>query len=313
MGAASAMDANVFDEEFSNEDNTVNKFLFFPQNAQDRVSPLEIHWTLRKYFANIPQRVSILLAKLADEDQDGNISRSEFNKFALKLQAVTDDEDIFDIIFTAADLNHNNKIDQKEMDLICDKLNLKTKLVQKEISKVEFQLFMQPFVHQITGCMEIPFESELLEELKEDGIMIDAIHQVPVQSVQEVVRAYHKNKFQQLEMNNEPQLNQTVSLVRHFDAKQNQTVLQQSTVIQQQAVVNEPAISQPAIKLTVKDLGKPAAEPDISKLSSKFNDSQPEVQLTRFENEEDKNLKETPDLTASYTVKRKRTRKIVLE
>ena len=101
-----------------NDDEVINKFIMVSKTNDDAVDALEIHWTLRKYYENIPMRVSSLLAKFADADNNGSITRKEFNRFASLLEDFDFRDELFimKLIFKAADLNDNGSMDAHELE-----------------------------------------------------------------------------------------------------------------------------------------------------------------------------------------------------
>ena len=78
------------------------------------MDPCEVLWTLRKYYPHIKIRLADLLCKFADSDNNGVIDRKEFNRFASILEKFdqNDEDFLLKLIFKAADLNDNGKMEK---------------------------------------------------------------------------------------------------------------------------------------------------------------------------------------------------------
>ncbi|CAL6039321.1 EF-hand_domain pair [Hexamita inflata] len=139
------------DPKIDIESDSVHEFLLSPKSEGSPVDVCEIHWVLRKYFPDIPQRCAITISKLIDDNQDGIIQRVEFNKLSKILKRVKRDEDIFNVIFAAADSNNDDYIDSRELKIIKDKLKLDFEIPQTQLNKNEFKSFMSPFTKEIIG------------------------------------------------------------------------------------------------------------------------------------------------------------------
>ncbi|CAL6039319.1 EF-hand_domain pair [Hexamita inflata] len=140
--------------EVDDDDNNVQSMVL---NGKGPVDICEIHWTLRKYFPDVPQRFALVIAKLLEPENDGYVSREAFNKLSQHLKAVQQDEDIYNVLFAAADLDNNKTLDEFELQTIREKLRLDFELPPTPMSLEDFKKFMKPFVEEVTGSGMIPF------------------------------------------------------------------------------------------------------------------------------------------------------------
>ncbi|CAL6039331.1 EF-hand_domain pair [Hexamita inflata] len=147
-------------------DSIQPQYIMAHKDINEPIEICEIHWTLRKYFPTIPQRCAITIAKLIDENNDGSIQQSQFNKLIKQLQQVLKAEDILNIIFTSSDQNQKGIIDQRQIQILKEKMRLNFVMPTKPMNLQEFKLFMAMYTDQITGKEYIPFTSEIQEKPK---------------------------------------------------------------------------------------------------------------------------------------------------
>ncbi|CAL6039325.1 EF-hand_domain pair [Hexamita inflata] len=150
-------------------------FLMTPKTGEEPLEICEIHWVLRKYFPNIPQSSAVVIAKLIDENNDGTIQRSEFNRLIIILEQVKEDEDIIDVVFAACDKNKNKLMEQREFQILKEKLHLEFEIPLNPMNKEEFKFFMRPFIGHLTGSDLVPYTSELQQYLVEEAVVLDKL------------------------------------------------------------------------------------------------------------------------------------------
>ncbi|CAL6039333.1 EF-hand_domain pair [Hexamita inflata] len=174
------------DPQLDNSTDSIQlQFIMIPKGKNDPIEICEIHWALRKYFPDIPQRCAVTIAKLIDDSNDGNIQQSEFNKLLKLLQKVDKDDDILDIIFAASDKNQNGIMEQREFQILKEKLRLDFIIPMNPMNLQEFKQFMAQYTSQITGVDYIPFTSEL---------------NVPLQDVKAIVKPVVKKQENSLDV-----------------------------------------------------------------------------------------------------------------
>jgi Ca2+-binding EF-hand superfamily protein len=129
--------------------------------ASNVVDPIEVHWELRKYFINIPQRASLMIAKLLDRNGDMVIDKREFAKFLDIMEHVKEENDVYKVIFRAGDKDESGKIDQKELALIFKALSISDDPAQYGASLDEeaFKNIVQPHLEKFLGNEDVPFDS----------------------------------------------------------------------------------------------------------------------------------------------------------
>ncbi|CAL5994598.1 EF-hand_domain pair [Hexamita inflata] len=147
-------------------DSIQPQYIMTHKDSQEPIEICEIHWTLRKYFPTVLQRCAITIAKLIDENNDGSISQSQFNKLIKQLQQVQKEEDILNIIFASSDQNQKGIIELRQMQILKEKMRLNFVISANPMNLQEFKLFMVKYTDQITGKEHIPFTSEIQEESK---------------------------------------------------------------------------------------------------------------------------------------------------
>ncbi|CAL6039329.1 Calmodulin [Hexamita inflata] len=212
-----------------NNEQPSHEFFMTAKSKDDPIETIEMHWVLRNYFPNVPQRCAIALAKLIDENNDGAIQRSEFNHLLLSFKNITDDEDILNIFFAAADKDNSQSLDEHEMQIIKDKLRLDFEVPKNKLSLNEFKTFMRPFTGQITGAELVPYTDELNEYLNQEGVMIEKV-KGKVEGIFKKMRKQKKEAVKE-EAKEEPkienQMNQSSSNIKNI-AKQEDGVFQQA-------------------------------------------------------------------------------------
>ncbi|CAL5994686.1 EF-hand_domain [Hexamita inflata] len=123
------------------------------------IEPIEIHWELRKHFQNMPQSASMVIVRLMDRNNDGNVNKTEFSAFMSVMDEISTENDVYKLIFRAMDANNSNSIDTKELSVFFEtlKINVNPRMFGENLNQEEFKKVIGPYLSAFVGDDVLPF------------------------------------------------------------------------------------------------------------------------------------------------------------
>ncbi|CAL6041278.1 Calmodulin [Hexamita inflata] len=127
------------------------------------IEPIEIHWELRKHFQNMPQSASMVIVRLIDKNNDGRVSRAEFEAFMSIMDEINTENDVYKLIFKAMDADNSNSINTKELSVFFEtlKINVNPRMFGEKLNQEEFKKVIGPYLNAFVGDDDLPFADKV--------------------------------------------------------------------------------------------------------------------------------------------------------